>query len=270
MKTIAHASWCWALPATASAQQPPIQNGKVETRKVAALDKEIATIAAGATTDPVWVGWRVPIVDGERGGCSTWVDRRLLLPRPNPGLRPDRRDGVHGPAAADDAADRRDRARGRHRPRRCSFVSSTAGSSGMRTHRRRLPHRRRRPDGLLARRRHAGREPATSRRVHARGRIRAAVDERAPQPDAIGTLGHCAAPRCRRGRDPRPVRDGHHRYRRCASTRSRSSAATAARTASRCCRSCSRASGRPRLAWSSSTRSARHESPARSERCAGS
>jgi hypothetical protein len=63
-----------SVAATASAQQPPIQNGKVETRKVAALDKEIATLAAGATTEPVWVGWRVPIVDGERGNCSTWVD----------------------------------------------------------------------------------------------------------------------------------------------------------------------------------------------------
>ncbi len=62
------------LAATASAQQPPIQNGKVETRKPAALDREIATLAATATTTPVWVGWRVPIVDGERGGCSTWVD----------------------------------------------------------------------------------------------------------------------------------------------------------------------------------------------------
>ena len=62
------------LASTASAQQPSIQNGKVETRKVAALDKEIATLAAGAATEPVWVGWRVPIVDGERGGCSTWVD----------------------------------------------------------------------------------------------------------------------------------------------------------------------------------------------------
>jgi hypothetical protein len=62
------------LAATASAQQPPIQNGKVDTRKPAALDREIATIAASAKTDPVWTGWRVPIVDGLRGGCSTWID----------------------------------------------------------------------------------------------------------------------------------------------------------------------------------------------------
>lgn len=62
------------LAATASAQQPPIQNGKVETRKTAALDREIAAIAATAKTEPVWAGWRVPIVDGARGGCSTWID----------------------------------------------------------------------------------------------------------------------------------------------------------------------------------------------------
>jgi HEAT repeat protein len=62
------------LAATASAQQPAVQNGKVETRKPAALDREISTIAATAKTEPVWVGWRVPVVDGERAGCSTWVD----------------------------------------------------------------------------------------------------------------------------------------------------------------------------------------------------
>jgi HEAT repeats len=73
MKTLA-AILVLGTAATASAQQPPIQNGKVEVRKVAALDKEIATLAAGAATEPVWVGWRVPIVDGERGGCSTWID----------------------------------------------------------------------------------------------------------------------------------------------------------------------------------------------------
>lgn len=54
--------------------QPPIQNGRVETRRPAALDREIAALAAGAA-EPIWAGWRVPIVDGERAGCSTWFDR---------------------------------------------------------------------------------------------------------------------------------------------------------------------------------------------------
>jgi hypothetical protein len=56
------------LGATIPGQQPPIQNGRVETRQTTALDREIATLASGAT-DPVWVGWRVPMVDGERNMC---------------------------------------------------------------------------------------------------------------------------------------------------------------------------------------------------------
>lgn len=73
MKTVA-ALVMLTLAVPALAQQPSIQNGKVETRKAAALDREIATLAAGATTEPVWAGWRVPVVDGERAGCSTWTD----------------------------------------------------------------------------------------------------------------------------------------------------------------------------------------------------
>lgn len=51
---------------------PTIQNGRVETRQAASLDREIAA-AKTASVEPVWVAWRVPIVDGQRGGCSTYV-----------------------------------------------------------------------------------------------------------------------------------------------------------------------------------------------------
>jgi hypothetical protein len=52
------------------AQQPSIQNGKVEARQATSIDREIASV--GASADPVWIGWRVPIVDGEHGGCNSW------------------------------------------------------------------------------------------------------------------------------------------------------------------------------------------------------
>jgi hypothetical protein len=64
----------FALGALVPAQQPPVQNGRVETRRAASLDRDVATLAAGAT-DPIWIGWRVPIVDGERGGCNTWINQ---------------------------------------------------------------------------------------------------------------------------------------------------------------------------------------------------
>jgi len=58
----------------AAPQGPPsIQNGRVETRQTSTLDRDIAA-AAASSVDPVWVGWRVPIVEGQRGGCCTYVD----------------------------------------------------------------------------------------------------------------------------------------------------------------------------------------------------
>jgi HEAT repeat protein len=52
------------------AQAPPIQNGRVETRQTTAIERELGRIAG--SVDPVWAGWRVPIADGQRGGCSTY------------------------------------------------------------------------------------------------------------------------------------------------------------------------------------------------------
>jgi hypothetical protein len=49
-------------------QQPRVQNGRVDVRSGASVDREIA--AAGP--DPVWIGWRVPMVPGERDLCSSW------------------------------------------------------------------------------------------------------------------------------------------------------------------------------------------------------
>src|SRR6185436_4198101 len=59
-----------SMAAVASAQQPQVSNGRVETRQATSIDREVSSFSASA--DPVWIGWRVPIVDGENGGCSTW------------------------------------------------------------------------------------------------------------------------------------------------------------------------------------------------------
>jgi hypothetical protein len=59
-----------SMAAVASAQQPQVQNGRVEARQAMSIDREVSSFSASA--DPVWIGWRVPIVDGENGGCSTW------------------------------------------------------------------------------------------------------------------------------------------------------------------------------------------------------
>jgi HEAT repeat protein len=57
----------------AAAQQPQIQNGRVETRQASSISGEIATLGAGSA-DPIWVAWREPVVDGRRAGCSWYSD----------------------------------------------------------------------------------------------------------------------------------------------------------------------------------------------------
>jgi hypothetical protein len=62
-----------AVGSLAGAQQPPVQNGRVEVRQAADLAGEIRTLAAGAT-DPVWVGWRAAMIGGPRSLCNWYVD----------------------------------------------------------------------------------------------------------------------------------------------------------------------------------------------------
>ncbi len=57
-------------------QQPPaslIQNGKVEVRPGASIDREIGAVAG---PDPVWLMWRVPMVAGDRDLCSSSYNER--------------------------------------------------------------------------------------------------------------------------------------------------------------------------------------------------
>ena len=58
-----------------SAQQPQIQNGQVETRRVTSLDRDIAAIS-GASTEPTWVGWRETALASLGNSCCyyQWDD----------------------------------------------------------------------------------------------------------------------------------------------------------------------------------------------------
>lgn len=60
------------LVAVVGGQQPVIQNANVSTRPASQLSRDIDTMAAAATT-PVWVAWQVPMADGDRSLCCTYV-----------------------------------------------------------------------------------------------------------------------------------------------------------------------------------------------------
>ena len=61
------------------AQMPQIQNGRVESRAVTSLSRDVAALTAQATT-PVWVAWQVPMIDGERGLCCTYYSDGMVSP----------------------------------------------------------------------------------------------------------------------------------------------------------------------------------------------
>ena len=54
---------------------PQIQNGKVERRPGANIDREIAAASPTNATEPSWVAWRAPMVEGDRDMCSWYSDR---------------------------------------------------------------------------------------------------------------------------------------------------------------------------------------------------
>jgi hypothetical protein len=53
-------------------QQPAVQNGRIETRPVSSIARDLVALGGGA--QPVWVAWQVPMIDGDRNLCSTWGD----------------------------------------------------------------------------------------------------------------------------------------------------------------------------------------------------
>ncbi len=53
-----------ALVVVAGAQSPHLQNARQESQAVTSLSRDVAALASRAT-DPAWVAWTVPMIDGE-------------------------------------------------------------------------------------------------------------------------------------------------------------------------------------------------------------
>lgn len=61
----------WMMTIALAAQAPAVQNATVETRSATSIAAVMSAI--GTSDTPVWLGWRVPMIDGERDRCATWV-----------------------------------------------------------------------------------------------------------------------------------------------------------------------------------------------------
>jgi len=58
--------------AAALAQTPVVQNARQDAQAVTSLARDVAALAARAS-EPGWVAWHVPMIDGERNLCCTYV-----------------------------------------------------------------------------------------------------------------------------------------------------------------------------------------------------
>jgi hypothetical protein len=71
-----------ALAAVVAAQQPRITNGRIASQPAASLQQTF-TATVNAQADIAWVGYAVPVVDGERNMCcfnsgTTWINGNLV------------------------------------------------------------------------------------------------------------------------------------------------------------------------------------------------
>ena len=61
------------LPAGAWAQTPRLSNGRIEPHAAANLARDLPALAA-TFTEPMWIGYAQPMIDGNHDMCDYWSD----------------------------------------------------------------------------------------------------------------------------------------------------------------------------------------------------
>jgi hypothetical protein len=60
-----------SLSAVAEAQQPRLSNGRIEPHATTNIGKDLQALA-GTLTEPTWVGYSQPLIDGDHQMCDYW------------------------------------------------------------------------------------------------------------------------------------------------------------------------------------------------------
>jgi hypothetical protein len=92
MRSLTLAAWLLGAVLVAQAPAPTVQNGRVDSQAATSIDAALRALPT--SSDPVWVGWRVPMVSTSGTVCSTWSDGgdvvrgSVLEPKPASDGRP--------------------------------------------------------------------------------------------------------------------------------------------------------------------------------------
>jgi hypothetical protein len=71
----------FALPA--GAQTPRLSNGRIEPHATTSIAKDLPALAA-TMTEPMWIGYAQPLVDGRHEMCDYWNDGRMISQATDP------------------------------------------------------------------------------------------------------------------------------------------------------------------------------------------
>ena len=64
---------CATLALPAAAQTPRLSNGRIEPHATTSIAKDLRALAA-TLTEPAWIGYTQPMIDGEHNMCDYWND----------------------------------------------------------------------------------------------------------------------------------------------------------------------------------------------------
>ncbi len=84
MKFVAVTLVVLSISAVAEAQQPRLSNGRIEQHTVSAgIAKDLPALAA-ALSEPSWIGYAQPMIDGDHNMCDYWNDGRMISQSTDP------------------------------------------------------------------------------------------------------------------------------------------------------------------------------------------
>lgn len=69
--------------APAQAQTPRLSNGRIESHASTNIAKDVPALAA-TLTEPTWIGYTQPMIDGDRNMCDYWNDGRMITQSTDP------------------------------------------------------------------------------------------------------------------------------------------------------------------------------------------
>lgn len=72
-----------ALPAGVFAQTPRLSNGRIESHAAANISRDVPALAA-TLTEPMWIGYAQPLIEGDHQMCDYWNDGRMITQSTDP------------------------------------------------------------------------------------------------------------------------------------------------------------------------------------------